>query len=112
MSAALVKGLVALLPVCVLLCGSALFFRREGMARAFLQFAGCRMYGFVVLAHVCEAAHFLPAMRWGAQSSPGHYLDLFSAAFALILFPTGLFAVGIRDPKTYRRGAVNGIIQP
>ena len=111
MSAALGKGLVALVPVCMLLCGSALFFRREGTARAFLQFlgAGCMVSSS---SHTSAKPRIFFRQCAGERRAVPDTNDLFSAVFALILFPTGLFAAGIRDPKTYRRGAVNGIIQP
>jgi len=43
----------------------------------------------VILTHVYEALHLLPWMRWGLEDSPGHYLDLSSAIFALKLFLIG-----------------------
>ena len=43
----------------------------------------------VVLAHLCEAIHLLPWMRWGSEHSIGHYLDLVSAISGLTLFPIG-----------------------
>ena len=41
----------------------------------------------VVLTHVAEAFHILPAMGWGLPSSVGHYLDLASAILGCALLP-------------------------
>jgi hypothetical protein len=44
-----------------------------------------------VFAHAAESFRWLPSMRWGAEHSAGHYLDLAGAAIGLTLFPLGYF---------------------
>ena len=39
----------------------------------------------LVLTHVAEALRVLPGMGWGLPDSPGHYLNLFSAAVGIVL---------------------------
>jgi hypothetical protein len=39
----------------------------------------------LILTHVAEALRILPGMGWGLPNSPGHYLNLFSAASGIIL---------------------------
>jgi len=43
----------------------------------------------VVLTHIFEVLHLFPSMRWGAEHSAGHYLDLWSAVLGATLFPVG-----------------------
>jgi hypothetical protein len=43
----------------------------------------------LVLTHISETLQLFPWMHWGDEHSIGHYLDLGSAAAALILFPLG-----------------------
>jgi hypothetical protein len=43
----------------------------------------------VVLTHVAEAFHILPAMGWGRPDSIGHYIDLLSAILGGTLIPLG-----------------------
>jgi hypothetical protein len=45
----------------------------------------------MVLTHVAERFAILPGMGWACRAAPGHYLDLFSAAYGIVL----LFAAGI-----------------
>ena len=89
MSGVLLKALAALLPVCALLVGSILLFCRAKSFFSFLQVfgAGCLLLG--VVTHVCEALRLFPSMRWGHQGSPGHYVDFWSVALGLTLFPLG-----------------------
>jgi hypothetical protein len=54
------------------------------MARV-LGLAGCGCLLIVVLTHVAERFHVLPAMGWGLPDSPGHYLDLLSAIGGIAL---------------------------
>jgi len=54
------------------------------MARV-LGLAGCGCLLIVVLTHVAERFHVLPAMGWGLPSSPGHYVDLISAITGIVL---------------------------
>jgi hypothetical protein len=89
MSDALFKALAALLPAFGLLAGSAtLFFRGKSLA-SFMQLFGAGCLLVAVLTHVCEALRLFPTMRWGRQDSPGHYVDFWSVALGLTLFPLG-----------------------
>jgi hypothetical protein len=58
---------------------------------SFLQLIGAGCLVIVALTHVSEALDLFPWMRWGRESSLGHYLDLSSAVLGLTLFPTGYF---------------------
>ena len=89
MNAALVKGLVALVPVCMLCSGSALLFFRGMTVCSLLQLLGAVCLVVVVLTHICEALHMFPSMQWGLKHSVGHYLDFWSAVLGLTLFPVG-----------------------
>jgi len=89
MNATLAKALVALLPASVLCVGSVLLFLRERTLGSFLQLLGAGCLVMVVLTHLCEALHLFPWMHWGSEHSVGHYLDLWSAALGLTLFPIG-----------------------
>jgi hypothetical protein len=89
MNATLSKALVALVPAGILFVGSVLLFLRERILGSFLQLLGAGCLVMVVLTHLCEALHLFPWMRWGAEHSVGHYLDLGSAVLGLTLFPIG-----------------------
>jgi hypothetical protein len=39
----------------------------------------------LILTHVAEALRILPGMGWGLPNSPGHYLNMFSAASGIAL---------------------------
>lgn len=66
----------------------AVFVRRRTIP-AFLQLLGAGCLIVVVLTHVAEALHLLPAMQWGEPHSVGHYLDLSSAVLGVTLLPPG-----------------------
>lgn len=100
MNGALLRALVASVPAGMLLAGSALSFLRGRRTATLLQLLGTCGIALVVLAHICEALHWFPAMRWGAEDSPGHYLDLVSAIFGFTLFPTGYLLQAL-----WRRGS-------
>jgi hypothetical protein len=89
MNVALLRAVVALLPVGMLFAGSvALFFRGKSVC-SFLQLTGAGCLMVVVLTHVSEALHLFPWMHWGLEHSVGHYLDFGSAVLGLTLFPIG-----------------------
>jgi hypothetical protein len=85
----LLRALIALVPASMLLIGSAVLFIRRSSLPAVLQLLGASGIVIVVLTHICEALHWFPGMRWGAEHSVGHYLDLGSAVCGLTLFPIG-----------------------
>src|SRR5437762_10904864 len=76
MNAVLLKGLVALVPACMLFSGSVVLFFRGKSLCSLLQLLGAGCLVVVVLAHVCEALHLFPWMHWGLEQGIGHYLDL------------------------------------
>jgi hypothetical protein len=76
MDATLLKGLVALVPACLLFAGSVILFSRGKTAGSFLQLLGAGCLVAVVLTHIFEALHLFPWMHWGSEHSIGHYLDL------------------------------------
>ncbi len=59
------------------------------MIARFLLLAGCGCLAVVVLTHVAERLHWFAGMGWGQPSSPGHYLDLFSAIGSMALLLGG-----------------------
>lgn len=79
-------------PACLLLAGSVILFSRRRSAASGLQLIGSAGLMLVVLTHLAEAFDLIPVMRWGAENSAGHYLDLGSAILALTLFPIGYLA--------------------
>ena len=104
-----VKLAIALVPVSLLFCGSMVLFRTTQSIWVSFQLLGSMFLGVVILAHVCEVLGIFPWMRWGAEGSIGHYLDLGSALLGLTLFPLGycLYALTVRktesDPPLARK---------
>jgi hypothetical protein len=82
----LLKALILLIPAAVLFAYSLVLFQRKTPGSA-LQLLGATFLVVVVLTHVCEALGLFAGMGWGAEHSPGHYLDLGSAVLGLTLFP-------------------------
>ena len=99
MNATLLRGLVALVPACVLFSGSAVLFFREKTMWSFLQLLGAACLVVVVLTHICEALHLFPWMHWGSEHSVGHYLDFGSAVLGLTLFPVGYLFHALRKRR-------------
>src|SRR5438552_5585840 len=89
MNAPLLKGLVGLVPACMLLPGSVALFLRSKTVCSFLQLIGAGCLVLVVLTHLCEALHLFPWMHWGLRHSVGHYLDFWAAVLGTTLFPLG-----------------------
>lgn len=58
---------------------------------------GCLI--IVVLTHVAEAFHILPAMGWEQPKIVGHYADLASAILACVLLPLGFLIVIVNRRK-------------
>jgi hypothetical protein len=58
---------------------------------------GCLI--IVVLAHVAEGFHILPAMGWGLPNSAGHYLDLVSAILGCTLLSLGFLVITLNRHK-------------
>jgi Ca2+/Na+ antiporter len=89
MKVTLLKGLVVLVPTCVLFSGSVALFLRGKTVWSFFQLFGAGCLVVVALAHVAEALHVFPWMHWGLEDSFGHYLDVSSAVLGVTLFPIG-----------------------
>ena len=89
MNLTLIKAFIALVPVCMLLFGSAVMVRGEKTFPTLLQLVGAGCLVIVILSHVCEALQLFPWMHWGEEHSVGHYLDFGSAILGLALFPLG-----------------------
>lgn len=96
MNGTLFRALVALLPISMLVSGSAVLFCKNKAVLFFLQLLGAGFLLFVVLAHVSEALHLFPWMGWGLEHSAGHYFDLTSAVCGAILFPAGYFLQSLK----------------
>jgi len=99
MNATLLRGLVVLVPACVLFSGSVVLFFREKTVWSFLQLLGAVCLVVVVLTHICEALHLFPWMHWGSEHSVGHYLDFGSAVLGLTLFPVGYLFHALRKRR-------------
>lgn len=84
MNVTLVKALVLFVPTGLLIWHSLAQPNRRTSWSA-LQPLGATFFVIVVLTHICEALRLFPWMDWGAQHSPGHYLDLTSAVLGLTL---------------------------
>ena len=89
MNVTLLRALVVLVPTGMLFAGSAVLCFRAKTVWCFLQLLGAGCLVVVALTHISEAVHLFPWMHWGLENSPGHYLDLLSAALGLTLFPIG-----------------------
>src|SRR5260370_26648566 len=104
MNVTIIKALVALVPACMLFCGSVLLFFRRKKVCFLLQLLGAGCLVVAVLTHVCEAVHLFPWMNWGLEHSVGHYLNFWSAVFGFTLFPTGyLFHAVSRESTSVRK---------
>src|SRR5438128_11459403 len=91
MNTALLKGLLGLVPACMLFSGSVVLFFRSRTVCFFLQLLGAGCLVVVVLTHLCEALHLFPWMHWGLEHSVGHYLDFWAAVLGITLFSMGYF---------------------
>jgi hypothetical protein len=97
MNVTLLKGLVGLVPACVLFSGSVVFFFKRKTVCSFLQLLGAGFLVVVVLTHVCESLHLFPWMHWGLEHSVGHYLDFWCAVLGVTLFPIGYLFHALRQ---------------
>src|SRR2546425_12037064 len=102
MDATLVKALAALVPVCMLFCGSVVRFFRAKSVPSFLQLLGAGCLVVVVLTHVAEGLQWLPSMHWGDEQSIGHYLDWSAAVLGVTLFPGGYLFEALRSREATR----------
>ena len=89
MNVTLLKALLALAPLLMLFSGAVLLYVRTKTTSSLMQVIGAGCLMVVVLTHVCEALNLFPSMRWGADDSIGHYLDLSSGVLGLSLFAVG-----------------------
>jgi hypothetical protein len=55
-----------------------------------LLLLGFACLAIVVFTHVAERLHLFPGMGWGLPASPGHYLDLVSAALGCAFLIAGV----------------------
>ena len=102
MNTTLLKALVALVPVGMLFLGSAILVTRRKGPGSVLQLVGAGSLVVVVLTHIFEALHFLSWMQWGAENSPGHYVDLCSALLGATLFPLGYLGSSLNTSRIRR----------
>jgi hypothetical protein len=89
MNATLLKALLAVVPIAMLLIGSAVMFAKRKNLSSLLQLLGTACLIIVVAVHICEALGLFRFMGWGEEHSIGHYLDLASVLLGLTLFPIG-----------------------
>ena len=104
MSIALAKAMIAIVPTCLLLCGSLVLLVKGRTVFSVLQVLGAVCLVVVALAHIAEALRWFPSMRWGESQSPGHYLDLSSAVLGITLFPLGYLVQALRAPGSGHAG--------
>jgi uncharacterized protein (DUF983 family) len=69
MNVTLFRALVALVPACMLFCGSIVLFFRGKTVSSFLQLLGAGCLVVVVLTHVSEALRLFPWMHWGSSTA-------------------------------------------
>ena len=88
--------------VCFVMFSMARVLRRRTPSSG-MQLGGAICQAIVVATHVAEAMHVFPAMGWGKPDSPGHYLDLTSAALGTVLLVgAGVLAWTRRSRATER----------
>ncbi len=99
MNAALLKGLVALVPACMLFSGSVVLFFRGKTVCSLLQLLGAGCLVVVVLTHFCEALHLFPWMHWGSSRA----LVILSISGALFLvshcFPRDICVMRLQSDR-------------
>jgi hypothetical protein len=88
MSAAVLKGLLALAAACVFLGVSVILFWTRRSFGSALQALGIGCFGVMALTHVFEAFSILPALGWGHPHSVGHVIDLVAALLGVTLVTT------------------------
>jgi hypothetical protein len=89
MSAAVLKGLLALIAACVFLSVSlALFLTRRDLGSR-LQALGLSCFGVMALTHAFEVFAIFPALGWGQPRSVGHYIDLIATLSGVALTVAG-----------------------
>ena len=84
----LLKAVILLVPAAFLFTYSLVLFQRKAPGPA-LQLLGAASLVVVVFTHICEGLRLFSEMGWGAEHSPGHYLDLIFAVLGLTLFAAG-----------------------
>jgi hypothetical protein len=96
MNVTLLRGLVALVPVCTLFSGSIILVVKARNVSSLLQVLGAGCLIVVVMCHIAEGLHLFPRLNWGLEQSIGHYIDLWSVILGFTLFPGGylLHALG------------------
>jgi hypothetical protein len=97
MSAAVLKGLLALAAACVFLSASgALLWTRRGFASVLLALGlGC--FSIMALTHVFAAFSIFPRLGWGQPHSVGHLIDLVAALLGVTLVATSFLARSVRQ---------------
>jgi hypothetical protein len=98
-----IKSTIALVPVLLLLFGSAVLFRTADTLWASLQLIGSAFLVIVVLTHLCEGLGIFDRLGWGLEDSIGHYIDLGSAVLGLTLFPIGYCLYALTTRKLAER---------
>ena len=86
------RVIVISIPILIAFGASAIAFARERTPVALVQLAGAVCLLVVMFAHISEAFGLLPSMGWGQPNTPGHYIDLASAAIGVILLTVGYFS--------------------
>lgn len=91
MNSTLLKALLVLVVVSVLFIWTLVTFRSKRNSKLLLlQLIGSTFLIIVAIVHIFEAEKWFEFMHWGSPHSIGHYLDLSSAIFGIVLFSTSL----------------------
>ena len=89
MTAAVIKGLLALAGASIFLAVSAaLFVTRRDLGAALLA-TGIGWFGVMALTHFFESFSILPAFGWGQPHSVGHFIDLAAALLGIVFVTLG-----------------------
>jgi hypothetical protein len=108
MSAAVLKGLLALAGAGVFLGVSiVLFLTRRGLSSA-LQALGLACFGVMALTHVFEAFSIFPTFGWGQPRSVGHFIDLVAALLGVTLMTASFLLRHRGPPSEPPRRTLNG----
>ena len=98
MSAAVLKGLLALAAALVFFgVSGVLFLTRRGLHSA-LQAWGLGSFGVMALTHVFQEFSILGSLGWGQPHSVGHLIDLVAALLGVTLVTTS-FLLWRRDER-------------
>jgi len=92
MSAAVLKGLLALVAACVFFGISSVLFLTHPNLASTLFALGNICFGVLMLMLAFEALDIFPTLGWGQPRSLGSYIDLIVTVSGVALIVAGLFS--------------------